>query len=82
MQWFNQHSLLVVGMIGLALLVFLLFRDGVKKTDIVILAIIIPLFVLLWYFWHPKQDEFQSSKDIQARIGQGTPVLIEFQSPY
>jgi len=82
MQLINQYSLLVIGVMGLGLLAFLLLRDGIKKQDIIILGIIVLSSILLWYVWHPRQDSLQKAEAVQAQIGQGIPVLIEFQSPY
>jgi hypothetical protein len=82
-QILNQFSALWIAC-GLVLVAALfLFRSKPKPADYIALgAIILGLFVA-WSMLRPIQTPLMGdAKKVQAMIGQGKPVLIEFQSPY
>jgi hypothetical protein len=82
-QIINQFSSIWIAA-GLVLLAALfLFRSKPKPADYVAMgAIVLGLFVA-WGMLHPTQTPLMDdAKMVQALIGQGKPVLIEFQSPY
>lgn len=82
-QLLNQYSSLWIagGFVLLALLV--LFRERPKVRNFVALGIVGIGLVLAWVMIHPRQTpSLKDAVTVQSMIGQGVPVLLEFQSPY
>ncbi len=80
---FNQYSflLLVLGLTVVAALV-LLTRNP-KWTDWLAFGVIVVGLVTAWLILHPRQTPLMDdARKVKAMIGAGTPVLLEFQSPY
>jgi len=82
-QIFNQYSAVWLAA-GLVLLVALvIFRKKPKASELVALGVVVLGLVLAWISLHPRQTPLMdNAKMVQEMIGQGTPVLLEFQSPY
>ena len=82
-QVINQYSFAFFAaalLIGVA--VFSLRRPR-RARGLVILGIAVLGLIAAWAILHPRQtpltgDVFQ----VKQQIGRGTPVLLEFQSPY
>lgn len=72
--------------IALALLVIVavvLFRNKPRLYEILAFAGIFIGLAALYFYIRPVQTELMGeAAEVQAMIGQGTPVLLEFQSPY
>jgi uncharacterized membrane protein len=81
---FNQYSLIAIfGMIFLLLAILLLLLRKPRWQEFLSLGLIGLGFIVAWVILHPTQTPLMdSSKQVQAMIGQGKPVLLEFQSPY
>lgn len=80
---FNQYSLFLILIAFLALAAFLLFRRGVRIQGIFVFIAIMAGLAVAWLALRPTQTPLSDAvSDIQARIGAGRPVLLEFQSPY
>ena len=79
----NQYSFLIVtlGLILVAGLVLLTNRPRVREYisfSLITLAAVLTLIIL-----HPRQTPLmEDAQMVQQYIGAGTPVLLEFQSPY
>jgi hypothetical protein len=82
MQIINHYSLLILALIILAAAAYLLLRKGFKRQNILILAGILAGFVLLWLIIRPRPTPAANPMELYSQIGMGTPVLVEFQSPY
>jgi len=82
MSFFNHYSLALIalGITGLA--GYVLLRDGLKKSDVFILGVLLAAMIVAWLAVRPKATPFSNAEAIQNRIGVGVPVLLEFQSPY
>jgi thiol-disulfide isomerase/thioredoxin len=81
--FFNQYSFLIlsVGLIIVAGLILLAQKP--KWNDYLAFAVIAGGLILAWSILHPRQTPLMDdAKAVQAMIGAGTPVLLEFQSPY
>ncbi len=73
--WFAIALTIVAGLI-------LLTRNP-KWTDFVAFGAIVAGLAVSWVILHPRQTRLTSdAKAVQAMIGQGKPVMLEFQSPY
>ena len=79
----NQYSALWIAGAFLLLVSLLLFRQRPKVRDFVALGVVIVGLVVAWMLLHPTQTPLMDdAKTVQSMIGQGKPVLLEFQSPY
>lgn len=80
---FNQYSFITVS-VGFALISgIILLTNKPKWNDYLAFgAILVGLFTA-WSILHPRQTPLMDdAREVQAMIGQGKPVLLEFQSPY
>ncbi len=82
-QVFNYYSFLwiALGLAVVAALVLLTHRPGPRQF--ISFGIILAALLGAWAVLHPRQTpQFTDAKSVQALIGSGKPVLLEFQSPY
>ncbi len=79
----NQYSILWILAILIAIAAFLLLRNRPKRQDYLVIGLLLAGLVTAWLVLRPLQTPLlEEAAQVQARIGQGTPVLLEFQSPY
>jgi len=79
----NQYSALWIAGTFLVLVSLILFRQKPRFRDFVALGVVILGLFLAWMLLHPTQTPLmEDAKTVQSMIGQGVPVLLEFQSPY
>ena len=83
LQILNQYSaVLIAAALFLAAAVALLRRQA-RWQEILALGVIAAGLVTAWLLLHPVQTPLmEDAKKVQSMIGQGKPVLLEFQSPY
>jgi len=82
-QLVNQYSALWIAGAFLLLVALILFRQKPKPSDFIALGVVIVGLLAAWYLLHPTQTPLMDdAKMVQEMIGQGKPVLLEFQSPY
>ncbi|CAG0956114.1 hypothetical protein ANRL2_00482 [Anaerolineae bacterium] len=79
----NQYSFLTVA-VGLALVAgFILLTNKPRWNDYLAFGVIVAALFTAWGILHPRQTPLMDdAKKVRAMIGAGTPVLLEFQSPY
>ncbi len=54
-----------------------------KSRDFVAFGVILGGLAVSWTILHPRQTPLMNdARAVQAMIGTGKPVLLEFQSPY
>jgi hypothetical protein len=83
MQIINFYSALWFGAFLLAIAAFILFRRKASLPRILIFSVLLVGLATAWLVLHPRQSATYTSADqVQAAIGSGTAVLLEFQSPY
>jgi hypothetical protein len=83
MQSINQYSLLIVGLVGAALLAALLYYRRASRRVWMVAGSVVAVIFIAWFAWRPTpSDPSASLEDIKSQIGDGYPVLLEFQSPY
>lgn len=82
MSFFNQYSYFVIGGIVLLIAAYLILRREQTLPRILGVAGLAALFLGFWFLIRPEQTPHAGSAELQAQIGAGTPVLLEFQSPY
>jgi hypothetical protein len=80
---FTQYSYVFIAF-GLAFIAgLILLTNKPKWNDYLAFAVIVGGLVLAWVTLHPRQTLLMDdAKEVQAMIGAGKPVLLEFQSPY
>lgn len=82
-ELYNHYSFLWIaaGLTIVAGLVLLTNKPRVR--DFVAFGVIVAGLLSTWLILHPHQTPLMNdAKTVQAMIGAGTPVLLEFQSPY
>lgn len=81
--FFNHYSFLIVlcGVVAIAGLILLTNKP--KINDIIAFSLIFIGAIFAWVILHPRHTPLMAdAKMVQQMIGTGTPVLLEFQSPY
>ena len=72
--------------VALALMVvvgFILFRNKPRLPEVAAFLGIFIALAALYFYLRPVQTELVGeAAEVQTMIGQGVPVLLEFQSPY
>jgi hypothetical protein len=82
-QLINQYSLLWAALVLLAILSLVLLRNRPRGPDLIALGLIALALLAVWLATQPRQTPLMGdAAEIQAMIGQGKPVLLEFQSPF
>lgn len=80
---YNHYSFLwiALGLTVVAGLVLLTNKPKIK--DFLSFGVIVAGLLVSWLILHPHQTVLMGdAKAVQAMIGDGIPVLVEFQSPY
>lgn len=61
----------------------ILLTNKPKLNDYVAFVTILLSLIIAWGIIHPRQTNLrEGAVEVQSLIGSGTPVLLEFQSPY
>jgi uncharacterized membrane protein len=82
MEFINQYSFTIIAGILIVIFSALIFRRGIGQTQVTALLALFLGFLLAYWFFNPGEGSSGGAKRAQAAIGAGTPVLLEFQSPY
>lgn len=59
-----------------------LFRDGFQLADLIPLGALGLGFGLIYMLLKPRPSTHTAIDEVRAAIGAGTPVLLEYQSPF
>ncbi len=78
----NQYSFVLLAVLILALAAYTRLRRGFRRFDWLLLIGLAGLIFAAWWVMHPTATRVQNADTVRAKIGAGTPVLLEFQSPY
>jgi thioredoxin 1 len=79
----QYYSVVWITLVLLVLVGFVLFRNKPRLPEILAFAGIFVSLAGLYFYLRPIQTQLVGeAAEVQAMIGQGTPVLLEFQSPY
>jgi hypothetical protein len=81
--FFREYSFIVIA-VGLATAAgLMLLTNKPKLNDYIAFGVIVAGLVTSWIILHPRQTQLMDdAKAVRAMIGAGTPVLLEFQSPF
>ena len=80
---FREYSFLFVAL-GLVIAAgFILLTNKPKWNDYLAFVVIVAGLITAWVILHPRQTPLMDdARKVQEMIGAGTPVLLEFQSPF
>jgi uncharacterized integral membrane protein len=82
-QLINQNSFILIAVVVVASTAFVLLRGGISSPRLLVLGLVVLSLLAIWAVMHPRQTQLQGqTSQVRAKIGNGTPVLLEFQSPY
>jgi hypothetical protein len=80
---YNHYSFLWIAVALTVVAGLVLLTNRPRLRDFLSFAVIVAGLFIAWLILHPHQTPLMSNaKSVQAMIGAGTPVLLEFQSPY
>jgi hypothetical protein len=81
-RFINHHSFSLFATASLLVLAVYLLRDGVEPSDLVAFGALVLGLVIAYWLLQPGPSTLSQVDEIEAKIGKGQPVLLEFQSPY
>ncbi|HEY6073756.1 MAG TPA: hypothetical protein VIV15_10270, partial [Anaerolineales bacterium] len=82
-QLYNHYSFLWIAVALTIVAGLVLLTHKPQLRDFISFGVIVGGLLLAWLILHPQQTPLMNdAKSVQAMIGSGTPVLLEFQSPY
>jgi len=82
-SFFITYSFVIFSL-GFAIVAgFILLGNRPRWNDYLAFGVILGTLVFAWTLLHPRQTLLMDeAQQVQAMIGSGKPVLLEFQSPY
>lgn len=80
---FSEYSFIFISA-GFALIAgVILLANKPKWNDYLAFGVIVAGLIVAWAALHPRPTLLMDdAKEVQAMIGAGKPVLLEFQSPF
>ena len=81
-QFLNQHSFTLGAAVSMGLLAIWLFRDGITLNDLLAIGGLALGLGVAYFFFNPGESTETDPEVVIEQIGAGTPVLLEFQSPF
>ncbi|RME90726.1 MAG: hypothetical protein D6770_01865 [Anaerolineae bacterium] len=79
----NHYSAVWMAAVLVALVAFLLLRNKPSWPDFLAFGLLLAGVIVAWLMLRPVQTPLaEDAQRVQEAIGGGTPVLLEFQSPY
>jgi hypothetical protein len=83
MQVFNQYSAVWICVLVILVAGFVLLQRKPRWLQFLVFGVLVIGLVGAWVLLHPRQTaQVLNATQVQTTIGQGIPVLLEFQSPY
>jgi Na+-transporting NADH:ubiquinone oxidoreductase subunit NqrB len=80
---FPEYSFPALSTVIIAIAGLVLLTRKPKWNDFLAFGVIVASLLAAWVIMHPRQTPLMDdAKMVQEMIGAGTPVLLEFQSPY
>jgi hypothetical protein len=80
---FRQYSFIFIALGLITAAGLILLTNKPKWNDYLAFGVIVAGLATAWIILHPRQTPLMDdSKKVKEMIGAGTPVLLEFQSPF
>lgn len=80
MLFLNHNSFVILALFIWVVALFVLRQRGWKMSSWLILGGLTAVLAVGYFALRPAQATSDQAAEIRAQIGQGTPVLLEFQS--
>ena len=82
LQFFNQHSYLLISAIVLGLVAIALFRRHARRAWVIWIGVL-AIVITGWFALRTGEGaQFNSVDDYEAALRTGQPTLVEFYSDY
>lgn len=82
LQFFNQHSYLLISAFVLGLVALALLRRHARRAWLIWVSLL-ALAIVGWFALHTGEGTpFNSVEDYEAALRTGQPTLVEFYSDY
>ncbi len=82
-QLINRYSFVLISVVVLVIAGIIASRRGSTRRTLLVVGGIMLVLLATWAVVHPRETQQPGlAANIERKIGQGTPVLLEFQSPY
>src|SRR5512141_2745103 len=82
-EFFNHYSFLWIAVCLTIVAGLVLLTNKPRLRDFISFGVIVAGLLVAWLVLHPHQTPLMNdATSVQAMIGAGTPVLVEFQPPY
>jgi energy-coupling factor transporter transmembrane protein EcfT len=82
MQFINQYSFVLMAIIVFFVLLVYFLRNGLGQRELIALAALLLGVAVAIILFNPGDSTLSDDETPGELIGSGTPILIEFQSPY
>ena len=82
MPLINYYSFVFAVCLMIILMAIVVFRKGISLKKIIGLGLVFAGMIVIWFLIKPTQNVNVNQDQSMKLIGNGTPVLLEFQSPY
>lgn len=80
---YNYYSFLWISLGVVIVAGLVLLTNKPRAREYLAFGVIAAGLATAWFILHPRQTPLMDdAKAVQAMIGAGKPVLLEFQSPY
>jgi len=80
---FREYSFIFIALVLAIAAGLMLLTNKPNLNDYIAFGAIVAGLVAAWVILHPRQTPLMDdAKAVRAMIGAGTPVLLEFQSPF
>mgnify|MGYP001024425736 CR=1 FL=1 len=78
----NLYSALLLGLLILFIAGRYLLRYRASRGRLLVFALLAVALIGGWAALRPVQTAHDAAAELRGQLGAGTPVLLEFQSPY
>jgi hypothetical protein len=79
----REYSFPIIGLLLSLAAGYMLLAHKPKWSDFLAFGVIVGALISSWVILHPVQTPLMDdAKQVRSMIGAGTPVLLEFQSPF
>ena len=82
MRLINQYSFILLAIIIFLVLLVYFLRNGLGQREIIALGALLLGFTAAMFLFNPGDSTLSEEETAVDFIGGGTPILLEFQSPY
>lgn len=79
----GPYSAIVIMVTAILVMAIAILSRRARRQEFILVGALTLIMITLWVVVRPTQTPLMDdAKEVQAMIGAGKPVLLEFQSPY